>query len=84
MKEQAYNNSEKRMRINDSKRKQNELLTGAISEDKIANIWPDYPCLYDVNFKNRDMREKAFLFLFYSLNKICMRPLCFSSHYPVP
>ncbi len=34
----------------------------AILEDKLIDLWPDYPCLYDVNlpeFKNRDKREKA-------------------------
>ena len=42
---------------------QSALVTDVILEDKIADIWPDYPCLYDVaspDFKNRDMREKSF------------------------
>ena len=33
-----------------------------ILEDQIADLWPDYPCLYDVkssDFKNRDMRDQA-------------------------
>ena len=38
------------------------LVAEAILEDKLADIWPDYPCLYDVrsaDFRNRDLREKA-------------------------
>ena len=38
------------------------LVAEAILEDKLADIWPDYPCLYDVHsadFRNRDLREKA-------------------------
>ena len=34
----------------------------AILEDQIADLWPDYPCLYDVkssDFKNRDLRDQA-------------------------
>ena len=39
-----------------------ELVADAILEDQIVDIWPDYPCLYDVRspeFKNRDLREHA-------------------------
>ena len=42
---------------------QSELLTDVILEDKIADIWPDYQCLYDVtspDFKNRDLRQKSY------------------------
>ena len=42
---------------------QRELLTDVILEDKIADIWPDYQCLYDVtspDFKNRDLRQKSY------------------------
>ena len=31
-------------------------------EDQIADIWPDYPCLYDVrspDFKNRELRDNS-------------------------
>ena len=34
----------------------------AMLEDQIEDIWPGYPCLYDVrspSFKNRDLREQA-------------------------
>ena len=39
-----------------------ELVTDAILEDQIVDIWTDYLCLYDVRspeFKNRDSREHA-------------------------
>ena len=39
-----------------------ELVTEAILEDKLVDIWPEYPCLYDVrssDFKNRDLRDNA-------------------------
>ena len=42
---------------------QSELVVDAILDDKIADLWPDYPCLYNVrspDFKNREIREKAF------------------------
>ncbi|XP_046863243.1 uncharacterized protein LOC124456987 [Xenia sp. Carnegie-2017] len=35
----------------------------ALLEDHLADIWPDFPCLYDVRcpeFKNRDLRENAY------------------------
>ncbi len=38
------------------------VVSDAILEDKLIDLWPDYPCLYHVNlpeFKNRDEREKA-------------------------
>jgi hypothetical protein len=38
------------------------VIAEAIVEDEIADIWPDYPCLYDVwspDFKNREMRENS-------------------------
>ena len=40
-----------------------ELVAKTILKDKLVNIWPKYPCHYDVclqDFKNRDLREKAF------------------------
>ena len=43
---------------------QSQLLADLRLEDKIADIWPEYSCLYDVrspDFKNRDMREMAYL-----------------------
>ena len=39
------------------------MVNEAILEDKIADMWPEYRCLYDVRsseFKNRDIREKAY------------------------
>ena len=38
------------------------LVSDALLEDKFATILPDYPCLYDVrsvDFRNRDLRQKA-------------------------
>lgn len=38
------------------------VVAEAILEDQIADLWPEYPCLYDVRspeFKNREMRERA-------------------------
>ena len=38
------------------------IVTEAVLEDKLADFWPDYPCLYDVrssDFKNRELRDKA-------------------------
>jgi hypothetical protein len=38
------------------------VIAEAVVEDEIADIWPDYPCLYDVwspDFKNREMRENS-------------------------
>jgi hypothetical protein len=40
-----------------------ELVADAMLEDQLADIWPEYPCVYDVrsqDFKNRDMRENMF------------------------
>ena len=34
------------------------ISTEAVLEDKLADFWPDFPCLYDVrssDFKNRDL-----------------------------
>ena len=41
----------------------NSIVSEAILEDKLADIWPDYPCPHDVRcpeVKNRDLRDKAF------------------------
>ena len=38
------------------------LVSDALLEDTFVNIWPDYPCLYDVrsvDFRNRDLLQKA-------------------------
>lgn len=39
-----------------------EQLSELLSEEKLVEIWPDYPCLYDVRsaeFKDRDRRQQA-------------------------
>ena len=44
-------------------RQENDMVNEVLLEDKLVEIWPDYPCLYDVrsvDFKNRDMRQQAF------------------------
>ena len=43
-------------------------------QDKLADLWPDYPCLYDVRcpeFKNRELRDKAFQELAEKLGTTC-------------
>ena len=40
-----------------------EVMNEYILEDKLADLWPNYPCLFDVrspDLKNRDKRLKAF------------------------
>jgi hypothetical protein len=40
-----------------------ELVAEVILEDKLVDIWSEFPCIYNVrspDFKNRDLREKAF------------------------
>ena len=40
-----------------------EWVADAMSEDQIDDIWPEHSCLYDVrtqDFKNKDVREKAY------------------------
>ena len=40
-----------------------DVVADIMLEDKMADLWPDYPCLYDVkspDFKNRDLRERSF------------------------
>jgi hypothetical protein len=46
---------------------QSERLTDSILEDKIADIWPDYPCFYDVrspDFKTAILEKRSFSFFF--------------------
>ena len=41
---------------------------------QLADLWPDYPCLYDVRcpeFKNRELRDKAFQELAEKLGTTC-------------
>ena len=38
------------------------MVADIMLEDQIADLWPDYVCLYDVrspDFKNRDLRESC-------------------------
>lgn len=42
---------------------ESNMITEVIIEDKLVDLWQDFPCLYDVrspDFKNRDKREAAF------------------------
>ena len=51
---------------------QSQFLTDVLLEDKITDIWPEHPWLYDVrwpDFKNREMREKAYLEIAEKLEK---------------
>ena len=39
-----------------------EIVNVVLLEDKLVQMWLDYPCLYDVRsaiFKNRDVRQLA-------------------------
>ena len=39
-----------------------DIVNEVLLEDKLAQLWPDHRCLYDVSsaaFKNRDMRQQA-------------------------
>ena len=52
----------------------NSIVADAVLEDKLADLWPDYPCLYDVRcpeFKNRELRDKAFQELAEKLGTTC-------------
>ena len=38
------------------------LVAEVFAEEKLVDLWQDFPCLYDVrcpDFKNRDKREQA-------------------------
>ena len=40
----------------------NPLVSDALAEEKLVEMWPDYLCLFDVRspeFKDRDKRQKA-------------------------
>ena len=42
---------------------ESDIVLDIILEDKLVDLWQDFPCLYDVrspHFKNRDKREAAF------------------------
>ena len=39
-----------------------EIMNEMLTEDKLVQMWPDFPCLYDVQssaFKNRNLRQQA-------------------------
>ena len=51
---------------------QSQLLADVLLEDKITYLWPEYLLPYDVgspDFKNRDMREMAYLEIIEKLEK---------------
>ena len=50
------------------------IVTEALLEDKLADFWPDVPCLYDVrcsNVKNRELQDKALQELAEKLGTSC-------------
>jgi hypothetical protein len=60
----------------------NSIVAEAVLEDKLADFWPDYPCLYDVQcpeFKNRELRDKAIRELAEKLGRTCKIILNFYS-----
>ena len=41
---------------------ENGLVKDVLLEQKLAEMWPDYPCLYamrSADFKNRDLRQQT-------------------------
>ena len=52
----------------------NSIVADAVLEDELADLWPDYPCLYNVprpEFKNWELRDKAFQELAEKLRTTC-------------
>ncbi len=52
------------------------IIAEAVLEDKLADFWPDYPCLYDVRcpeFKNQELWDKAFQDLAEKLGTTCKK-----------
>ena len=50
------------------------ILAEAVLEDKLADCWPDFPCLYDVrssDFKNCELRDKVLQELAEKLGTTC-------------
>ena len=50
------------------------IVTEVVLEDKLADFWPDYLCLYDVrssDFKKRELRDKALQELAGKLGTTC-------------
>jgi hypothetical protein len=42
---------------------ESDIVSDIILEDKLVDLWQDFPCLYEVrspHFKNRDKREAVF------------------------
>ena len=57
------------------------IVSEAVLEDKLADFWPDFPCLYDVrssDFKNRELRDKALQELAEKLGTTCKFNCIFS------
>ena len=45
-----------------AKPEESGLVKDVLLEQKLVEMWPDYPCLYAVrsaDFKNRDLRQQA-------------------------
>ena len=57
----AYCGPQNNMADSEHSEPRSELVTDAILEDQLVDIWQEYPCLYvrSSDFKNRDSREKA-------------------------
>ena len=52
----------------------NSIVADAVLEDKLADLWPDYPCHHDVRcpeFKNWELQDKAFQELAEKLGTTC-------------
>ena len=48
------------------------VLEDIVAEGKLSDIWPKYPCLYDVrsrDFRHRNKREKAIADMFQKLER---------------
>lgn len=40
-----------------------EVVNDVLLEEKLVELWPDFPCLYDVrstDFKNRELQNQPF------------------------
>ncbi len=50
----------------------NEYVIETLLEEKLLDLWPDYPCLYDIRsptFEDRGKREDAIMDITIKLNK---------------
>ena len=58
--------------LEDNKMSKSDYMSEAIVEEKLLDIWPEHPCLYDVrcpSFKDRVKRDDAFRDIATKLNK---------------